>query len=91
MVAISGGSDADDGRRTRVPSIAVTAAPKRVRLILSPSRRPPTLHNLSLSNLVNSHFLDERWFDLHSLDNDFHFLDSRCGWPDKKVVLRSAR
>jgi hypothetical protein len=32
---------------------------------------PPTLHNLSLSNLVNSHFLDERCFDFHFLDDDF--------------------
>jgi hypothetical protein len=26
--------------------------------------------------LVNSHFLDERWFDLHFLDTDWHFLDN---------------
>ena len=47
------------------------------------SSRPPTLHNLSISDLVNSQFLDERWFGLHFLDNDFHFLDSRCSWLSK--------
>src|SRR5262245_33095596 len=41
---------------------------------LHDSRHPPTLHITSLSNLVNSHFLDERWFDFHFLDNDFHFF-----------------
>jgi hypothetical protein len=45
--------------------------------------RLPTLHNLSLSNLVNLHFLDERWFDWHFLDKDFHFLDSLCSWLSK--------
>ena len=33
------------------------------------------------SSVIHQHFLDERWFDLHFLDNDFHFLDNRCGWP----------
>jgi hypothetical protein len=62
---------------------AITGAPLLLRTAISVgihssssdgSRHPPTLHNTSLSNLVNSHFLDERWFDLHSLDNDFHFF-----------------
>jgi len=39
--------------------------------------RSTNITNLSISNLVNSHFLDERWFDFHFLDNDFHFLDNR--------------
>jgi hypothetical protein len=47
---------------------------------------PPKSKQSQLRNLVNSHFLDDRWFDLHFLDNDFHFLDSRCGWPDKKAA-----
>src|SRR5262245_51834786 len=32
---------------------------------------------------VNSHFLDERWFRLAFFENDFHFLDNRCGCPVK--------
>ena len=38
---------------------------------------PPKSKQSQLRNLVNSHFLDERWFDFHFLDNDFHFLDNR--------------
>jgi len=41
--------------------------------------RSTNITNLSISNLVNSHFLDERWFDFHFLDNDFHFLNNRYG------------
>jgi hypothetical protein len=74
----------------QVPS--VTAAPN-VRFILSSSLRPtpmisgrpPTLHNLSISNLVNLHSLDN---DFHFLDN--HFLDSVCSCS-LKAALRSAR
>jgi hypothetical protein len=42
--------------------------------------RPPTLHNLSISNSVNLHSLDN---DFHFLDNDFHFLDSVCSCSGK--------
>jgi hypothetical protein len=41
---------------------------------LDDSRHPPTLHNTSLSNLVNSHFLNERWIDLHFLDKRLSFF-----------------
>jgi hypothetical protein len=41
--------------------------------------RSAHITNLSISNLVNSHFLDERRFDFHFLDNDFHFLNNRYG------------
>jgi hypothetical protein len=51
------------------------------------SGRPPTLHNLSISNLVNLHSLDN---DFHFLDNDLHFLDSVCSCS-VKAALRSAR
>jgi hypothetical protein len=54
------------------------------------SSHPPTLHKLSISDLVNAHFLNERWFDLHFLDNDFHFLDSRCNWLSKSGAAISA-
>jgi hypothetical protein len=41
--------------------------------------RSTNITNLSISNLVNSHFLDKRWFDFHFLDNDFLFLNNRYG------------
>jgi hypothetical protein len=41
--------------------------------------RSTNITNLSISNLVKSHFLDERWFDFHFLDNGFHFLNNRYG------------
>jgi hypothetical protein len=35
--------------------------------------RSTNITNLSISNLVKSHFLDERWFDFHFLDKTFFF------------------
>ena len=69
-----------------MPSIAVTAARERsshsfffAKTTPMNDSRSTNITNLSISNLVNSHFLDERWFDFHFLDNDFHFLNNRYG------------
>jgi hypothetical protein len=75
MVAISGGSDgllttaSHQGAEYRYDS----SSEKRSSYSFS-FTSSTNIIAISVLVICNSHFLDERLFDLHFLDNDFHFF-----------------